>query len=162
MLCITLKCTHWRCLFTGSKRSSEWDALDTRNCHQSITERDMSRLAIGGSYRLSMSEVSLFMQCNNAHSWVDTFLKPRISDNTLLIEDILYECPLPLMSLCFFSISEMWGIGRDWWYWAACALTRPLHLIFSMNGDMPHVPITTLAGIASLTDCKWNSMSLTV
>ncbi|CAB1318327.1 unnamed protein product, partial [Coregonus sp. 'balchen'] len=26
--------------------------------------------------------------------------------------------------------------------------------IFSMNGDMPHVPITTLAGIASLTDCK--------
>lgn len=23
---------------------------------------------------------------------------------------------------------------------------------FSMNGDMPHVPITTLAGIASLTD----------
>lgn len=27
-------------------------------------------------------------------------------------------------------------------------------LIFSMNGDMPHVPITTLAGIASLTDRK--------
>lgn len=27
--------------------------------------------------------------------------------------------------------------------------------IFSMNGDMPHVPITTLAGIASLTDCKY-------
>lgn len=25
-----------------------------------------------------------------------------------------------------------------------------------MNGDMPHVPITTLAGIASLTDCEWN------
>ncbi len=25
---------------------------------------------------------------------------------------------------------------------------------FSMNGDMPHVPITTLAGIASLTDRK--------
>lgn len=31
-----------------------------------------------------------------------------------------------------------------------------LDLIFSMNGDMPHVPITTLAGIASLTDCKCN------
>lgn len=31
-------------------------------------------------------------------------------------------------------------------------MTRPLDLIFSMNGDMPHVPITTLAGIASLTD----------
>lgn len=25
----------------------------------------------------------------------------------------------------------------------------------SMNGDMPHVPITTLAGIAGLTDCKY-------
>ncbi len=25
----------------------------------------------------------------------------------------------------------------------------------SMNGDMPHVPITSLAGIAGLTDCKY-------
>ena len=24
-----------------------------------------------------------------------------------------------------------------------------------MNGETPSVPITTLAGIASLTDCKW-------
>ncbi|TRZ00280.1 hypothetical protein DNTS_011605 [Danionella cerebrum] len=29
---------------------------------------------------------------------------------------------------------------------------RELLPFFSMNGDMPHVPITTLAGIASLTD----------
>lgn len=65
--------------------------------------------------------------------------------------------------LFFFFICstlEMWRIGRDWWYWVACALTRPLDLIFSMNGDMPHVPITTLAGIASLTDCKCNYIPL--
>lgn len=31
-----------------------------------------------------------------------------------------------------------------------------------MNGDMPHVPITTLAGIASLTDCKCNNRTLEI
>ncbi|CAF99209.1 unnamed protein product [Tetraodon nigroviridis] len=29
-----------------------------------------------------------------------------------------------------------------------------------MNGDMPHVPITTLAGIASLTDCKCDNRTI--
>lgn len=33
-----------------------------------------------------------------------------------------------------------------------------LDLIFSMNGDIPHVPITTLAGIAGLTDCKCTTL----
>lgn len=65
-----------------------------------------------------------------------------------------------LPPLCLCSILEMWRLRRDWWHLAACALTRPLDLIFSMNGDMPHVPITTLAGIASLTDCKCNIVPL--
>lgn len=40
--------------------------------------------------------------------------------------------------------------------WSTCVSTHSPTLTFSMNGDMPHVPITTLAGIASLTDCEWN------
>lgn len=39
--------------------------------------------------------------------------------------------------------------------WSACVSAHSPTLTFSMNGDMPHVPITTLAGIASLTDCEW-------
>lgn len=38
--------------------------------------------------------------------------------------------------------------------WSTCVSTHSPTLTFSMNGDMPHVPITTLAGIASLTDCE--------
>lgn len=41
--------------------------------------------------------------------------------------------------------------------WSTCVSTHSPTLTFSMNGDMPHVPITTLAGIASLTDCEWHS-----
>ncbi|XP_067339450.1 nipped-B-like protein B isoform X2 [Channa argus] len=35
---------------------------------------------------------------------------------------------------------------------SSLCIDTTIDLIFSMNGDMPHVPITTLAGIASLTD----------
>ena len=31
-----------------------------------------------------------------------------------------------------------------------------------MNGEIPSVPITTLAGISSLTDCKYITLSLLV
>lgn len=42
--------------------------------------------------------------------------------------------------------------------WSTCVSTHSPTLTFSMNGDMPHVPITTLAGIASLTDCEWHTV----
>lgn len=43
---------------------------------------------------------------------------------------------------------------------SSLCIDTTLDLIFSMNGDIPHVPITTLAGIASLTDCKCTIISL--
>lgn len=44
--------------------------------------------------------------------------------------------------------------------WSTCVSTHSPTLTFSMNGDMPHVPITTLAGIASLTDCECHIVML--
>lgn len=65
--------------------------------------------------------------------------------------------PVPFfLSLTFcHRCQEMWGrVSSTDPLIYLCIDTLPL--TFSMNGDMPHVPITTLAGIASLTDCEWH------
>lgn len=80
---------------------------------------------------------------------------------------IVYPSVLPsrisfisLAVLCCFSLLGVRRCEdgcRPLTPWSTCVSTHPPTLTFSMNGDMPHVPITTLAGIASLTDCEWNS-----
>lgn len=72
-----------------------------------------------------------------------------------------------LILFMFFSLTnhiflrcwEMWGEDRcRLTPWSTCVSTHSPTLTFSMNGDMPHVPITTLAGIASLTDCECHTV----
>lgn len=63
-------------------------------------------------------------------------------------------------SCCVWSLISLSGVRRcedgcPSTPWSACVSAHSPTLTFSMNGDMPHVPITTLAGIASLTDCEW-------
>lgn len=80
---------------------------------------------------------------------------------------IVYHSVLPSLisfnSLAVLSCFSLLGVRRcedgcrPLTPWSTCVSTHSLTLTFSMNGDMPHVPITTLAGIASLTDCEWNS-----